>query len=368
LGHDVTGDGLVNEQDQQMVTNCVSNASTCTDLYRLRSDLNRDGVVNAIDVQIAANAISQFGGSGSNWTPTGANLYNKNTGNVGIGTTNPTAKLHVQGSLFATGLAINGKVAIVDGTQGLNKILASDATGLATWKTAAELGLSGGGGLTPGGLGFDVNGDGRVNEQDQQMVTNCVSNASTCTDLYRLRSDLNRDGVVNAIDVQIAANAISQFGGATYTAGTGLNLSGTTFSAKTTSALWNANQIQSRSVSSVAPTSGQVLKWNGSAWAPAADDTGTTDGEFTFSQRKVVSMDSLGTVACPDSSWFAISGGFNIAAGGGGHPTTDPKNYLRSVISMPGPYNNYSWYCAATADSYPNGSGAVDGRCYVLCI
>lgn len=32
----------------------------------------------------------------------------------------------------------------------------------------------------------------------------------------------------------------------------------------------NANQLQSRNVAATAPTSGQVLAWNGSAWAPAA--------------------------------------------------------------------------------------------------
>jgi len=33
-------------------------------------------------------------------------------------------------------------------------------------------------------------------------------------------------------------------------------------------------RLQGRSVSNAAPSSGQVLKWNGSAWAPAADDVG----------------------------------------------------------------------------------------------
>lgn len=35
----------------------------------------------------------------------------------------------------------------------------------------------------------------------------------------------------------------------------------------------NATKIQNRSVSSSAPSPGQVLKWNGSQWAPAADET-----------------------------------------------------------------------------------------------
>jgi len=46
-----------------------------------------------------------------------------NTGNIGIGTTNPTSKLEIQGS-----------VKIVDGTQATGKILTSDASGFASWQ------------------------------------------------------------------------------------------------------------------------------------------------------------------------------------------------------------------------------------------
>lgn len=60
--------------------------------------------------------------------------------------------------------------------------------------------------------------------------------------------------------------------GGSYNAGTGLDLNGQTFSAQTQSALWNANALQGRPVSNTGPGSGQVLKWNGSQWAPAADD------------------------------------------------------------------------------------------------
>jgi hypothetical protein len=51
-------------------------------------------------------------------------LYGQN-GNIGIGTLTPTAKLHVVGSFK-----------IEDGTQGVNKILTSDANGLTSWKKA----------------------------------------------------------------------------------------------------------------------------------------------------------------------------------------------------------------------------------------
>ncbi|QQS44667.1 hypothetical protein IPM65_03660 [Candidatus Roizmanbacteria bacterium] len=55
----------------------------------------------------------------------------ESTGDVGIGTTNPSAKLEVAGQVKITG-----------GSPGANKVLTSDASGLATWQTlgAASIG------------------------------------------------------------------------------------------------------------------------------------------------------------------------------------------------------------------------------------
>ena len=54
----------------------------------------------------------------------------------------------------------------------------------------------------------------------------------------------------------------------TYSAGTGISLTGTTFAL-------NAAISDLTNVASTSPSSGQVLKWNGSAWAPAADASGS---------------------------------------------------------------------------------------------
>ena len=54
-----------------------------------------------------------------------------NIGNAGLGTTSPAAKLHIAGN-----------IKIVDGSEGLGKVLTSDALGVATWQTPASGGGS----------------------------------------------------------------------------------------------------------------------------------------------------------------------------------------------------------------------------------
>jgi hypothetical protein len=58
----------------------------------------------------------------------GNNLTISGTGNVGIGTASPSVKLEVNNGTTA------GALKIVDGTQGVGKVLVSDANGIATWK------------------------------------------------------------------------------------------------------------------------------------------------------------------------------------------------------------------------------------------
>jgi len=74
----------------------------------------------------------------------GANrlIINKH-GNIGIGTNSPTAKLDVNGTIFSKGLVSNGSITMVDGTQGVGKVMVSDASGKGSRKTPSELGLGG---------------------------------------------------------------------------------------------------------------------------------------------------------------------------------------------------------------------------------
>jgi hypothetical protein len=60
------------------------------------------------------------------WLANGTHVY-KNTGNVGIGTNTPSEKLDIA-----------GKIKITDGSEGVGKILTSDATGVGTWQPATS--------------------------------------------------------------------------------------------------------------------------------------------------------------------------------------------------------------------------------------
>jgi len=83
------------------------------------------------------------------------------------------------------------------------------------------------------------------NSQDVMDYTNIKNKPTIPTDI----NDLTDTG--------------NLLGGTTYTAGTGLQLNSDTFSL-------NANIGDLQNVSATAPTSGQVLSWTGSEWAPAA--------------------------------------------------------------------------------------------------
>ncbi len=64
-------------------------------------------------------------------------------------------------------------------------------------------------------------------------------------------------------------------GNNTYNAGTGLAIQGSTIYANNIAPLWNANQLSGHAVTNTTPATGQVLKWNGTAWEPGPDNTGT---------------------------------------------------------------------------------------------
>jgi len=69
------------------------------------------GVAGEISIgtglSLSAGVLSATGGGSSPWTTSGSNIYNANSGNVGIGIASPSAKLHVVGDLKIDGGILN---------------------------------------------------------------------------------------------------------------------------------------------------------------------------------------------------------------------------------------------------------------------
>jgi hypothetical protein len=130
-----------------------------------------------------------------------------------------------------------------------------------------------------------------------------------------------------------------------YSAGTGLLLTDTVFSAKTDSALWNANQLQGIALSDTAPQAGQVLtflngKWKGTQQTSTGwkIDTISADTIVMYStvkgsvgigttHPKGVFQVQAGKTNDPDSS-FIISKGGNVGIG-----TASPDNKFRLSVN-----------------------------------
>ncbi|HRG59974.1 MAG TPA: hypothetical protein PK323_13550 [Bacteroidia bacterium] len=75
-------------------------------------------------------------------------------------------------------------------------------------------------------------------------------------------------GKVLTSDANGLATWESAGGSTSYSAGTGINISGSTISAQAANPLWNANKLNNINLSSSIPTNGQVLQYNGTSWAP----------------------------------------------------------------------------------------------------
>lgn len=105
-------------------------------------------------------------------------------------------------------------------------------------------------------------------------------------------------------------------GGGSYNPGTGISISGSTISAQNSQAIWNANELQGRSISTNVPANGQVLKWNGSAWAPATDATGGGSSVWSTSNNGAFYNGRVGIGGDPGSQNFLVKATSTNITGG----------------------------------------------------
>lgn len=204
----------------------------------------------------------------SKWTISGPHIYNKNPGNVGIGVSAPTAQLHTTGTVRFAGVGVN-----VTNT----KILTTDADGNVTTRLFSSL-LSGNAltsmnGLTGSSQSFATGTSG--------TSFNIVSSGDTHT--FNLpNASATTSGALSASDWNSFNSRIDTVQATTAAA---VTTNSQTSTINNTGAYWNANQLQGRAIASTAPTTGQLLNWNGTAWTPT-----TTTHTLSSSTNTITSV------------------------------------------------------------------------------
>ena len=185
-----------------------------------------------------------------------------------------------------------------------------------------------------GAINGDVlkwNGSNWSPQSDNNQQYTAGDGISINGDVINNTGDNDNDADNEIQTLSINGNALSLSNGGSvnlpiinYSEGTGININGSSIAAENTQPLWNANQLQSRNLSATAPSSGQVLKWNGSAWAPDADNgqTYTAGTGITIAANSIAAQNTT-------ALWNANQlRGFNVT-------TTTPivGNYLQYSAS-----------------------------------
>ncbi|MBL7772773.1 MAG: collagen-like protein [Chitinophagaceae bacterium] len=104
------------------------NWSTGNKFIQVEMDPNGGSSYTNMGTQAFQSVPYAFSSRDNMWSLNGNHISNKNSGNVGIGTTTPGASLDVVGSFKLT-----------NGTQGAGKVLTSDANGLTSWQSTSSL-------------------------------------------------------------------------------------------------------------------------------------------------------------------------------------------------------------------------------------
>ena len=154
-------------------------------------------------------------------------------------------------------------------------------------------------------------------------LSDVLANASGATSLLTL-TDVGSDGTNGQV---LTTDGAGSFTFTTVSGGGGIaNLSSNVIS-------------DLGDVSSTTPTSGQVLKWNGSSWAPAADSTGSGGGSGATVERFKINYNSSGDINTISDSTSGITS-INIDSASSGDITinfdSSSYNYPPASVLMYG--------------------------------
>lgn len=251
----------------------------------------------------------------SKWQLQSPDIFFKNSGNVGIGVTGPTAKLHTSGSLRFQSLGNstsntlilttdnNGNVATRSLVSFLDNNVVTTLNSLTNSVQFLNTGASGTDfNITSSGSTHTFNlpdastsSRGALTSLDWNSFNNRISQVTTSAPIIasltgtNVALSLNRNNILTGPSSGIATTPLTLSGGATNAVVGGSNV---TFAVNNTAPLWNANQLQGFNLVNTAPASGQLLRWNGTAWAPSDDNLNWL---ITGNSNAVYNTNFLGT-------------------------------------------------------------------------
>ena len=154
-------------------------------------------------------------------------------------------------------------------------------------------------------------------------------------------------------DVNELSDTGNLLSGTTYSAGTGLQLNTSTFSL-------NANLSDLQNVSSTAPSTNEVLKWNGSEWAPATDG-----GTANLSSNSIGELNDVNISGIASGNFLAWDGTKFIATAPSAADLTSESITELQDVSTDSPNNGDVLTWDTTSSSYkpaaPSGGGGGSG-------
>ena len=115
----------------------------------------------------------------------------------------------------------------------------------------------------------------------------------------------------------------------TYTAGLGLSLTGSEFSASSSTPMWNAHQLLGRDIMTTAPIVGQVLKWGGGSWYPADDNVGASPNKLYDNTTMLTGTSIFTHNGSASSNYYPLPGMLYVF-----YPTTPTKYHISFNIPI----------------------------------
>ncbi len=217
------------------------------------------------DIQAAGGATYS---AGTGITINGSNVISiSNLGGDVTGTSTSNSISNLQGKPVVASSPSSGEVLKYNGTQW---VPSTDNVGSGTTYTAGTgITINGSNAISVNALSGDVTGNPNATVVGKLQTVSISNTIPTTGQVLKFNGTSWAPGADN-----------NSGGGGTYTAGTGIDITGTVVSTQPmggdvtgTLTANTVSKIQNYSVSNTAPTSGYVLKWNGTSWAPAPDAT-----------------------------------------------------------------------------------------------